>query len=115
VRQLCWRDFHRQVLHATPELPRQDYRTRGDEWRRNADDLATWKEGGTGVPVVDAGMRQLAREGWMHNRSRLVTASFLTKTSTRLAPGGVALLGPAGRRGHSQQRRELAVGGGHRQ
>lgn len=79
VRQLCWRDFHRQVLHATPELPRQDYRTRGDEWRRNADDLATWKEGGTGVPVVDAGMRQLAREGWMHNRSRLVTASFLTK------------------------------------
>jgi deoxyribodipyrimidine photo-lyase len=79
VRQLCWRDFHHQVLAARPELPRDDYRTRDDHWRRDDDDLAAWKEGRTGYPLVDAGMRQLAAEGWMHNRARLVTASFLTK------------------------------------
>ncbi|MBA2437116.1 MAG: deoxyribodipyrimidine photo-lyase [Acidimicrobiia bacterium] len=79
VRQLAWRDFHHQVLSANPGLPHRDYRDRGDEWRRDDDDLATWKAGRTGIPVVDAGMRQLAREGWMHNRARLVTASFLTK------------------------------------
>ncbi len=79
VRQLCWRDFHHQVLAATPGLPHHDYRTRNDRWRQDDDDLAAWKEGRTGYPVVDAGMRQLAEEGWMHNRARLVTASFLTK------------------------------------
>ena len=79
VRQLCWRDFHHQVLSANPGLPHRDYRTRGDEWRRDDADLATWKAGRTGIPVVDAGMRQLVREGWMHNRARLLTASFLTK------------------------------------
>lgn len=79
VRQLCWRDFHHQVLAARPGLPRQDYHTRDDRWRRDDDDLAAWKAGRTGYPLVDAGMRQLAAEGWMHNRARLVTASFLTK------------------------------------
>lgn len=79
VRQLCWRDFHHQVLAATPQLPFEDYRSRGDEWRQDEDALAAWKAGRTGIPVVDAGMRQLAAEGWMHNRARLVTASLLTK------------------------------------
>ncbi len=79
VRQLCWRDFHHQVLRAYPELPRQDYRARGGDWRQDDDELAAWKAGRTGIPIVDAGMRQLAREGWMHNRARLITASFLTK------------------------------------
>jgi len=79
VRQLCWRDFHHQVLAAFPGLPRRDYRRRGDRWRQDDSDLRAWKEGHTGIPLVDAGMRQLAREGWMHNRARLVTASFLTK------------------------------------
>ena len=80
ARQLCWRDFHRQVLADRPDLPSRDYRPRGDRWRRSASDLEAWREGRTGYPIVDAGMRQLAAEGYMHNRARLVVASFLTKT-----------------------------------
>ncbi|MFF8805930.1 cryptochrome/photolyase family protein [Streptomyces omiyaensis] len=83
VRQLCWRDFHHQVLAARPEAAAEDYRTRPGGWRTGADaeaDLAAWREGRTGYPVVDAAMRQLAHEGWMHNRGRLITASFLAKT-----------------------------------
>lgn len=80
VRQVAWRDFHHQVLAARPDAATVDYRGRGDSWRRDEDDLAAWRAGRTGYPIVDAGMRQLAREGWMHNRARLVTASFLTKT-----------------------------------
>ena len=79
VRQLCWRDFHQQVTAANPDMPRRDYRDRGRRWRTDTDLLAAWKAGRTGIPLVDAGMRQLAREGWMHNRARLVTASFLTR------------------------------------
>ncbi|WP_217166184.1 deoxyribodipyrimidine photo-lyase [Streptomyces sp. AC512_CC834] len=83
VRQLCWRDFHHQVLAARPEASVQDYRTRHDRWRTGAEaskDVAAWREGRTGYPVVDAAMRQLRHEGWMHNRARLLVASFLTKT-----------------------------------
>ena len=79
ARQLCWRDFHHQVLAAYPELPRRDYRHRGDNWSRSQLALEAWQQGMTGYPIVDAGMRQLAREGYMHNRARLITASFLTK------------------------------------
>ncbi|GGX75876.1 cryptochrome/photolyase family protein [Streptomyces minutiscleroticus] len=83
VRQLAWRDFHRQVLAARPEAARADYRTKHDRWRSEraaAEDVAAWKEGRTGYPVVDAAMRQLRHEGWMHNRGRLLTACFLVKT-----------------------------------
>ena len=80
VRQLAWRDFHAQVLAARPDATRRDYRPRGDRWHRSAEELAAWREGRTGYPIVDAGMRQLAREGWMHNRARLITAHFLCKT-----------------------------------
>jgi deoxyribodipyrimidine photo-lyase len=80
VRQLCWRDFYHQVLNAFPELRRRAYRASAeDKWRTDQHALDAWKEGQTGVPVVDAGMRQLAQEGWMHNRARLLTASYLTK------------------------------------
>ena len=79
VRQLCWRDFCHQLLAANPDLPREDLRPRGDRWRDDDEALAAWKEGRTGIPIVDAGMRQLEREGWMHNRARLVAASFLVK------------------------------------
>jgi deoxyribodipyrimidine photo-lyase len=79
VRQLCWRDFYADLLHARPELSRLDLRPRGDDWHAGGELLAAWREGRTGYPMVDAGMRQLAREGWMHNRARLVTASFLCK------------------------------------
>jgi deoxyribodipyrimidine photo-lyase len=80
ARQLCWRDFHHQVLAARPDLPRADYRGRGDRWRRSKRLAEAWRQGRTGYPVVDAGMRQLAREGFMHNRARMIVASFLTKT-----------------------------------
>jgi len=80
VRQVAWRDFNGQVLAARPGAARADYRPRHDRWRRSAADLEAWQEGRTGYPIVDAGMRQLVREGWMHNRARLITASFLTKT-----------------------------------
>ncbi|MFD0313093.1 cryptochrome/photolyase family protein [Streptomyces flavalbus] len=83
VRQLAWRDFHRQVLAARQDAASADYRTRHDRWRSERaarDDIEAWREGRTGYPVVDAAMRQLRHEGWMHNRGRLLTASFLTKT-----------------------------------
>ncbi|WP_354643704.1 cryptochrome/photolyase family protein [Kitasatospora camelliae] len=80
VRQLAWRDFHHQVLAARPAAAGDDYRSRGDRWRRDEEEFAAWREGRTGFPIVDAGMRQLAHEGWMHNRARLLTACFLTKT-----------------------------------
>jgi deoxyribodipyrimidine photo-lyase len=80
VRQVAWRDFHHQVLASRPDATRRDYRPRGDRWHRSAEELAAWKEGRTGYPVVDAGMRQLAREGWMHNRARLIVGHFLCKT-----------------------------------
>ncbi|QSY49771.1 MULTISPECIES: cryptochrome/photolyase family protein [Streptomyces] len=80
VRQLAWRDFHHQVLAAVPGAAARDYRTRHDRWRTDPEELAAWKAGVTGFPVVDAAMRQLAHEGWMHNRARMLVASFLTKT-----------------------------------
>ncbi len=79
VRQLCWRDFYHQVLAARPEVAHVDYRPRGDAWNDDPDDLAAWTEGRTGFPIVDAGMRQLRAEGYMHNRTRMIVASFLTK------------------------------------
>jgi deoxyribodipyrimidine photo-lyase len=80
VRQVAWRDFYHQVLAARPDVTTADYRSRGDRWHRSKAELAAWKEGRTGYPVVDAGMRQLAREGWMHNRARLIVGHFLAKT-----------------------------------
>lgn len=83
VRQLAWRDFHRQVLAARPRAAHADYRTKHDRWRseRTArEDVEAWRAGRTGYPIVDAAMRQLRHEGWMHNRGRLLTASFLAKT-----------------------------------
>ena len=80
VRQVAWRDFHHQVLAARPTSAHRDHRGHGDRWRRDDQALRAWREGHTGYPVVDAGMRQLAAEGWMHNRARLIVGSFLTKT-----------------------------------
>ncbi|MGW7312452.1 cryptochrome/photolyase family protein [Streptomyces sp. NPDC054854] len=83
VRQLCWRDFHHQVLAARPAAATEDYRPRQDRWRTGTaaeEEVLAWKEGRTGYPVVDAAMRQLSHEGWMHNRGRLLAASFLAKT-----------------------------------
>ncbi|MGE5764491.1 MAG: FAD-binding domain-containing protein, partial [Mycobacterium leprae] len=80
VRQLAWRDFYAQLLAARPGVVRTDVKPRGDRWRDDQPAVRAWKDGRTGYPVVDAGMRQLRREGWMHNRARLIVGSFLTKT-----------------------------------
>ncbi|WP_369202188.1 deoxyribodipyrimidine photo-lyase [Streptomyces sp. PU-14G] len=83
VRQLAWRDFHHQVLAARPRSARADYRTHHDHWRtgeRARTEVEAWRRGRTGYPVVDAAMRQLRHEGWMHNRGRLLVGSFLAKT-----------------------------------
>jgi deoxyribodipyrimidine photo-lyase len=77
VRQLAWRDFFHQLLGAQPETAHEDMRPRGARWSGDTDALEAWKHGETGCPIVDAGMRQLLREGYMHNRARLITASFL--------------------------------------
>jgi deoxyribodipyrimidine photo-lyase len=79
VRQLCWRDFFHQITAAFEAIATEDYRPRGDRWLTDEDAIEAWANGRTGYPIVDAGMRQLRREGWMHNRARLITASFLTK------------------------------------
>jgi deoxyribodipyrimidine photo-lyase len=77
VRQLAWRDFFHQLLAARPETAHEDMRPKGDQWSSDSEALEAWKNGKTGYPIVDAGMRQLLREGYMHNRARLITASFL--------------------------------------
>jgi deoxyribodipyrimidine photo-lyase len=77
VRQLAWRDFFHQLLAARPETAHEDMRPRGDRWSGDAEALEAWKQGETGCPIVDAAMRQLLREGHMHNRARLITASYL--------------------------------------
>ncbi|KPN30711.1 deoxyribodipyrimidine photolyase [Halolamina pelagica] len=79
--QLAWREFYAQVLYFNPEIVSQNYKAYEEpiEWRNDADELAAWKRGETGYPIVDAGMRQLRAEAWMHNRVRMIVASFLTK------------------------------------
>ncbi|MFU8841117.1 MAG: cryptochrome/photolyase family protein [Nitriliruptoraceae bacterium] len=79
LQELCWRDFNHQLLAARPDLSHTDIRTQHDTWREDDEALTAWREGRTGYPVIDAGMRQLLREGWMHNRARMLVASFLTK------------------------------------
>ncbi|MEY2399041.1 MAG: deoxyribodipyrimidine photo-lyase [Actinomycetota bacterium] len=74
VRQLCWRDFFLQFEAAQPEPPDPMPVTPSREHTRL---FAAWAAGRTGYPIVDAGMRQLLTEGWMHNRARMITASFL--------------------------------------
>ena len=78
VRQLCWRDFFHQLLAARPAAAWHDYRGESS-WDDDPAAFDAWRTGTTGYPIVDAGMRQLRQEGYMHNRARLVVASFLTK------------------------------------
>lgn len=80
VRQLAWRDFNAQVLGHRPEASNRDLRPGpGTMWNDDPQGLGAWTKGRTGFPIVDAGMRQLLATGWMHNRARMITASFLTK------------------------------------
>ncbi len=82
IRQLAWRDFAYYLLHHFPKTPEQPMNPRFREfpWRSNTDRfLSRWQRGRTGIPLVDAGMTELWETGWMHNRVRMITASFLTK------------------------------------
>ena len=81
-RQLCWRDFHHSLLLNFPANARLEFqqRYRGRlSWPGDDEAFERWCHGRTGFPLVDAGMRQLLGEGWMHNRARLLVGSFLTK------------------------------------
>ncbi len=81
VNELIWRDFYQMVLWHFPRTVNESFRKEYDriEWLNNEDNFEHWCNGTTGFPLVDAGMRQLNETGWMHNRTRMVVASFLTK------------------------------------
>jgi len=81
VSELAWRDFYAHALWAEPRFAREAIDTRYADiaWEDDAAGLAAWEEGRTGYPVVDAAMRQLRATGWIANRARMITASFLTK------------------------------------
>ena len=82
MNELLWREFYWHLMVAYPTLSmHQPMRpeTRGVAWRDAPEDFARWAEGLTGVPIVDAAMRQLLATGWMHNRLRMIVAMFLTK------------------------------------
>jgi deoxyribodipyrimidine photo-lyase len=79
--ELCWREFYQHCLYFFPELTEGAYRKEFKDfpWENNEKHFQAWCEGKTGYPIVDAAMRQLNETGWMHNRCRMIVASFLTK------------------------------------
>lgn len=82
IRQLFWRDFYAQLLDAHPEILFKPMREKysGIRWSSSQRLLDAWERGETGFPIVDAGMREMAATGYMHNRARLICGSFLPKT-----------------------------------
>ena len=80
--ELIWREFYRNIMFSFPKVsmnkPFQDF-TNKIEWRHSESELNAWKNGETGIPIIDAAMKQLRFEGWMHNRLRMVVAMFFTK------------------------------------
>jgi deoxyribodipyrimidine photo-lyase len=81
LNELIWREFYQSVLHHFPSVLDREFQAnlRGIRWRNDRAEFAAWCEGRTGYPVVDAAMRQLVQLGWMHNRARMIVASFLVK------------------------------------
>ena len=79
--ELAWREFYQHVMCIFPELADGPYRAHFKEfpWHNNTEHFQAWCDGRTGYPIVDAAMRQLNQTGWMHNRCRMIVASFLTK------------------------------------
>ncbi|SDC53683.1 cryptochrome/photolyase family protein [Pedobacter soli] len=79
--ELAWREFYMSILWHFPYSAADSFKKQYDKikWRNNESEFKAWCEGNTGYPIVDAGMRQLNQTGWMHNRVRMVVASFLTK------------------------------------
>ena len=82
IDEIVWREFYKNIMFSFPKVskgqPFQDY-SKAIVWRYHDDEFNAWKEGRTGFPIVDAAMRQLLNEGWMHNRLRMVVAMFFTK------------------------------------
>ena len=81
LKELVWREFSAHLLFHFPELPTEPLRSQFNAfpWRDDPEGLRAWQQGQTGFPIVDAGKRQLWHTGWMHNRVRMITASFLIK------------------------------------
>ena len=81
LKELIWREFFMTILHHFPRVVENNYSSKYDgiEWRNNDEEFEKWKKGQTGYPLVDAGMRELNKTGFMHNRVRMLVASFLTK------------------------------------
>jgi len=113
-RQVCWRDFYHHHLARHPEVARQALRAdlRRVRWDDDPADLEAWARGETGYPVVDAGMRQLAEQGWVHNRARMIVASFLVAVTNVLALAGRSAQDRAAARRQRQTRRVKRDGDG---
>ena len=81
IKELAWREFYMAILHHFPHVLEEEFNPdwRGLPWDEPGETFEAWKEGRTGFPMVDAGMRQLRETGFMHNRLRMITAMFLTK------------------------------------
>lgn len=81
LNELIWRDFYQTILWHFPQVVGHSFKPKYDhiQWRNNEQEFKAWCEGQTGYPIVDAGMRELNETGWMHNRVRMIVASFLTK------------------------------------
>ncbi len=81
LNELIWREFYQTILWHFPQVVHQSFKTEYDriQWRNNEKEFEAWCNGQTGYPIVDAGMRQLNETGYLHNRVRMITASFLTK------------------------------------
>jgi deoxyribodipyrimidine photo-lyase len=79
--EIGWREFSYHLLYHAADLPTRNFQSKFDRfpWRTDDDALTAWQRGRTGYPIVDAGMRQLWQTGWMHNRVRMITGSFLVK------------------------------------
>lgn len=81
LNELIWREFYISILYHFPQVRGRSFRPEYDRipWRNDENEFAAWRMGRTGYPVVDAAMRQLITSGWMHNRARMIVASFLVK------------------------------------
>lgn len=81
LKEIVWREFYYSILFHRPEVEKQSFNSKyaNLKWENNEEFFNLWKQGLTGFPIIDAGMRQLKQTGWMHNRVRMIVASFLTK------------------------------------
>ena len=81
LKEIVWREFYYHILYYRPDVEKSEFNSKYQNlpWQNNFNFFERWKEGSTGFPIVDAGMRELRQTGWMHNRVRMIVASFLTK------------------------------------